>query len=224
MKLSLSDIESWTLARVRPNRKAGESEYYGHTGENLMAYTQEFLKWNPETSDPMSEDTDERAAVGIGPRSHGRHKILDSMITPSVSYRQIRAIDPRTSNRPCPRSSTSSSLSLLAQQNSAYMNFIRGQQFDWNERVATVTEHNRRTTELLVASMSRGEVPTLPPAPPSPGPQPVPPTFEQFLVEYYGTPGTDGSFVGGGPTNGSAHEPQSPIYHRILLQEKLGKT
>ncbi|KAE8805824.1 hypothetical protein D1007_17962 [Hordeum vulgare] len=91
------------------------------------------------------------------------------------------------------------------------MNFIRGQQFDWNERVAAVTEHNRRTTELLVASMSRGEVPTLPPAPPSPGPQPVPPTFEQFLAEYYGTPGTDGSFAGGGPTDGSAHEPQSPI-------------
>lgn len=118
MKRSLSDIESWTLARVRPNRKAGESEYYGHTGENLMAYTQEFQKRNPETSDPMSEDTDERAAVGIGPRSHGRHKILDSVITPSVSYRQIRATDPRTSNRPCPRSSTSSALSLLAQQNS----------------------------------------------------------------------------------------------------------
>ena len=116
LKRPLSDIESWRLARVRPNPKAGESEYYGHTGENLTSYTKEFQKWNPGTSDPLSVDTDERAAVSIGPKSHGRHPILDSVITPSVSYRRIRASDPRPNQRPRP--SASSTLSLVAQQNS----------------------------------------------------------------------------------------------------------
>lgn len=123
LKRPLSDIESWRLARVRPNRKAGESEYYGHTGENLESYKEEFKKWNPDKPDPMSMDADERAVVSIGPKSHGRQPVLDSVITPSISYRRIRATNPRWSPRPC--LSTSTAQSILAQRHSASLHGVR---------------------------------------------------------------------------------------------------
>ena len=106
LKRPLSDIESWRLARVRPNRKDDESEYYGNVGENLESYKKEFKKWNPDKEDPMSADSDERAVVSIGPRSHGRSAVLDSVITPSISYRRIRATNPGPSPRPRPSMST----------------------------------------------------------------------------------------------------------------------
>lgn len=110
MKRPLSDIESWRLARVRPNRKDDESEYYGKAGENLESYKKEFKKWNPDKGDPMSTDSDERVVVSIGPRSHGRSAVLDSVITPSISYRRIRATNPR----PSPRPSMSTAQAILA--------------------------------------------------------------------------------------------------------------
>lgn len=212
LKRPLSDIESWRLARVRPNRKDGESEYYGHTGENLASYTGEFQKWNPGTSDPMTADTDERAVVSIGPKSHGRQSVLDSVITPSVSYTRLRTTNPRPSPRPRRSPSTSTAQSILSQRHSAYMEFARQQLFDWNQRVAAVTEHNSRMTQLMFASMATGQIPTMEPPPPPPGPQPVLPTFEQFLAEHYnGTPGTGGSSAGDGATDGSTPESRSPV-------------
>ena len=87
---------------MRPNRKDDESEYYGKSRENLESYKKEFKKWNPDKGDPMSTDSDERVVVSIGPRSHGRSAVLDSVITPSISYRRIRATNPRPSPRPRP--------------------------------------------------------------------------------------------------------------------------
>mgnify|MGYP006267362659 CR=1 FL=1 len=116
LKRPLSDIESWRLARVRPNRKDDESEYYGKAGENLESYKKEFKKWNPDKGDPMSADSDKRAVVSIGPRSHGRSAVLDSVTTPSISYRRIRATNPRPS--PHPRPSMSTAQAILAQRNS----------------------------------------------------------------------------------------------------------
>ncbi|XP_037433197.1 uncharacterized protein LOC119300284 [Triticum dicoccoides] len=153
----------------------------------------------------MSADSDERAVVSIGPRSHGRSAVLDSVITPSISYRRIRATNPRPSPRPRPSMSTAQA--ILAQRNSAYMEFQRQQLYDWNQRVAAVMEHNSRMTRLMFAFMATGQIPTMEPPPPPPGPQPVVPTFEQFLADHYNvTPGTDG-----GATNGSTPESRSPV-------------
>ena len=64
------------------------------------------------------------------------------------------------------------------------MEFQRQQLYDWNQRVAAVMEHNSRMTQLMFASMANGQIPTMePPLPP--GPQPVVPTFEQFLADHY---------------------------------------
>jgi hypothetical protein len=65
------------------------------------------------------------------------------------------------------------------------MEFQRQQLYEWNQRVAAVTEHNSRMTQLMFASMATGQIPTMEPPPPPPGPQPVVPTFEQFLADHY---------------------------------------
>ena len=65
------------------------------------------------------------------------------------------------------------------------MEFQRQQLYDWNQRVAAVMEHNSRMTQLMFASMATGQIPTMEPPPPPPGPQPVVPTFEQFLADHY---------------------------------------
>ena len=62
------------------------------------------------------------------------------------------------------------------------MEFQRQQLYDWNQRVAAVMEHNSRMTQLMFASMATGQIPTMEPPP---GPQPVVPTFEQFLADHY---------------------------------------
>ena len=65
------------------------------------------------------------------------------------------------------------------------MEFQRQQLYDWNQRVAAVMEHNSRMTQLMFASMATRQIPTMEPPPPPPGPQPVVPTFEQFLADQY---------------------------------------
>ncbi|XP_044397021.1 ESX-1 secretion-associated protein EspB [Triticum aestivum] len=106
----------------------------------------------------------------------------------------------------------STAQAILAQRNSAYMEFQRQQLYEWNQRVAAVTEHNSRMTQLMFASMATGQIPTMEPPPPPPGPQPVVPTFEQFLADHYNvTPGTGASSTGGGATDGSNPESRSPV-------------
>ena len=65
------------------------------------------------------------------------------------------------------------------------MEFQRQQLYDWNQRVAAVMEHNSRMTQLMFASMATRQIPTMEPPPPPHGPQPVVPTFEQFLADHY---------------------------------------
>jgi hypothetical protein len=99
LKRPLSHMEAWEIAHTRRSPKPGESKYYGNTEEKKQAYSQEYLRLHPGTSDPMSADLDERVVVGMGPRRHGRQPVLDAVITPTISYTQLRATDPSLSQR-----------------------------------------------------------------------------------------------------------------------------
>jgi hypothetical protein len=115
LKRPLLDMEAWELAYVRKS-KDGKGKYYGKTEKNLKAYTEEYLRLHPDTPEPLKEVTDDRAVVGIGPKSHDRQVVLDAVVTPSVSYTRLRATNPRPS--PCPSTTSANSQSLLAQQHS----------------------------------------------------------------------------------------------------------
>ena len=54
--------------------------------------------------------------MGMGPKKHGRQPILDAVITPSISYTQLRATDPSLSQRTTMTSAQSHS--LLAERHS----------------------------------------------------------------------------------------------------------
>ena len=54
--------------------------------------------------------------VGMGPKEHGREAVLDAVITPSISYTQLRRFDPTLSQRTSMRMSSAPSLSLFQEQ------------------------------------------------------------------------------------------------------------
>ena len=116
LKRLLLDMEAWELAHVRSKPKDGKGKYYGKSGEHLETYKELYLGYNADTPDPIKEATDDRVVVGIGPKSHGRHPVLDAVVTPSISYTQLRLTNPSlSSGSSTPRAHSES---LLAQQHS----------------------------------------------------------------------------------------------------------
>ena len=71
---------------------------------------------HPDTPDPIAADMDERAMVIMGPKEHDREAVLDAVVTPTISYTQLRRIDPTLSQRTSTRMSSAPSLSLFQEQ------------------------------------------------------------------------------------------------------------
>ena len=91
MGQSLTDMQSFEMARVRKVPKDGKGRYYGTIEENLKAY-KEFHQRNGEDRDPLLCETDETAVVLSGHgKPHGRHELLDTVIKPSVKLTELRA-------------------------------------------------------------------------------------------------------------------------------------
>jgi len=111
LKRPLSHMQAWEIAHTRKDPKPGEPKYYGKkTAWRKEAYSAAYLKLHPDTPDPIAADLDERVVVGMGPKEHGREAVLDAVITPSISYTQLRRIDPSLSQRTSQPVSSSQSL------------------------------------------------------------------------------------------------------------------
>jgi hypothetical protein len=91
--VQLSDLGVWKRSKLKKKLKyADEKPMYGKAEETLDNYTQVFTQLHPEVDDPLQEEVDERAVIVAGSgRPHGRHCLLDSMLTPTTSLTQIRA-------------------------------------------------------------------------------------------------------------------------------------
>ncbi|XP_048538000.1 uncharacterized protein LOC125516698 [Triticum urartu] len=100
LKRPLSHMQAWEIAHTRKDPKPGEPKYYGKKTEGRKkAYSEAYLELHPDTPDPIAAPLDEMAVVRMGPKEHGRDAILDAVITPSISYTQLRRIDPSLSQR-----------------------------------------------------------------------------------------------------------------------------
>ncbi|KAI4971384.1 hypothetical protein ZWY2020_002298 [Hordeum vulgare] len=111
LKRSLSDIQSWVMARARTNPKEGESKYYGNIEEHIESYKEQFERLHPpgpDAPDVIESQIDEMAVVSIQGKAHGRYPCFDGLITPSVSYTQVRATNPS----PCSDEAFATSLGL----------------------------------------------------------------------------------------------------------------
>ncbi|KAM3262805.1 hypothetical protein ACQJBY_053119 [Aegilops geniculata] len=154
---------------------------------------------------------DDRVVVGMGPKAHDRQPVLDAVVTPSISYTQLQATDPSLSQRTSMTMTSAQSHSLLAERHYVYMEYTRQETMALHVSLLAMHEHNTRMMTHVVECMAAGRVPQLQPAP-SPPPQPVLLTFGEFLAQHLGpSPGTGGSFVGGGAGWGITPEPRSPV-------------
>ena len=99
LKRPLSDMQAWEIAHTRRKPKPGEAKYYSKTAKYKKAYSEGYLRLHPGTPDPIAADLDDRAVVSMGPKEHGREAVLDAVITPTISYTQLRRIDPSLSQR-----------------------------------------------------------------------------------------------------------------------------
>ena len=100
LKRPLSDMQAWEIAHTRKDSKPGEPQCYDkHTVGRKQAYSEAYLKLHPDTPDPIAAPLDDMAVVSMGPKEHGREAVLDAVITPSISYTQLRRIDPSLSQR-----------------------------------------------------------------------------------------------------------------------------
>ena len=110
-------MEAWEIAHTRKKPKPGEAKYYGKTAEYKKAYSEGYLSLHPDIPDPIAADLDERVVVSMG-KKHGRSPFLDAVITPSISYTQLRATDPSLSQRTSMPMTSAQSQSLIAERNS----------------------------------------------------------------------------------------------------------
>ena len=100
LKRPLSDMQAWEITHTRKDPKPGEPKYYGKKpAGRKKSYSEGYLKLHPNTPDPIAADLDERVVVGMGPKEHGREAVLDAVITPTISYTQLRRIDQSLSQR-----------------------------------------------------------------------------------------------------------------------------
>ncbi|KAM3406194.1 hypothetical protein ACQJBY_000319 [Aegilops geniculata] len=117
LKRPLSHMQAWEIAHTRKDPKPGEPKYYGKkTAHRKKACSDGYLALHPNTHDPIAADLDERVVVGMGPKEHGREAVLDAVITPTISYTQLRRIDPTLSQRTSTPMSSAPSLSLFQEQ------------------------------------------------------------------------------------------------------------
>lgn len=119
LKRPLSHMQAWEIAHTRKDPKPGEPKYYGKkTAHRKKAYSDGYLALHPDTPDPIAADLDERVVVGMGPKEHGREAVLDAVITPTISYTQLRRIDPSLSQRTSQPVTSAQSQSLFQEQQS----------------------------------------------------------------------------------------------------------
>ncbi|XP_037409374.1 uncharacterized protein LOC119271792 [Triticum dicoccoides] len=93
-------MQAWEIAHTQKDPKPGEPKYYGKkTAERKKAYSEAYLELHPDTPDAIAAPLDDMAVVRMGLKEHGREAVLDAVITPSISYTQLRRIDPSLSQR-----------------------------------------------------------------------------------------------------------------------------
>jgi len=99
LKHPVSDIGAWKLCHVWSKLKDGEGEYDGKTEEHLTSYMESYQRIHPGSAfdEPILSETNEMTLVVIQPKLHVRYPVLDGVITPSVSYTWILAINLRSS-------------------------------------------------------------------------------------------------------------------------------
>ena len=119
LKRPLSHMQAWEIAHTRKDPKPGEPKYYGKkTAHRKKAYSDGYLALHPDTPDPIAADLDERVVVGMGPKEHGREAVLDAVVTPTISYTQLRRIDPSLSQHTRTPMTSAQSQSLFQEQQS----------------------------------------------------------------------------------------------------------
>nr|XP_040251410.1 uncharacterized protein LOC120968579 [Aegilops tauschii subsp. strangulata] len=186
LKRPLSHMQAWEIAHTRKDPKPGEPKYYGKkTAHRKKAYSDGYLALHPDTPDPIAADLDERVVVGMGPKEHGREAVLDAVITPSISYTQLRRIDPTLSQRTCTRMSSAPSLSLFQEQQTAYMEYTRQETMAWHDRLHAYHQQRDREMQHAFQEMATGRCPQWPSAEGPPA-QPVLLTFEEFVAQNAG--------------------------------------
>ncbi|XP_048538187.1 uncharacterized protein LOC125516989 [Triticum urartu] len=127
-------MQAWEIAHTRKDPKPGEPKYYGKKNAGRKkAYSEAYLKLHPDTPDPIAAPLDDMAVVRMGPKEHGREAVLDAVITPSISYTQLRRIDPSLSQRTS--QPVTSTQSLFQEQQSAYMEYTRQETMAWHQRL-----------------------------------------------------------------------------------------
>ncbi|XP_040249872.2 uncharacterized protein [Aegilops tauschii subsp. strangulata] len=202
LKRPLSHMQAWEIAHTRKDPKPGEPKYYGKkTVGRKKAYSEGYLALHPDTPDPIAADLDERVVV------------LDVVITPSISYTQLRRIDPTLSQRTSTRMSSAPSLSLFQEQQTAYMEYTRQETMAWHDRLHAYHQQRDREIQHTFQEMAAGRCPQWPSAEGPPA-QPVLLTFEEFVAQNAGpSPGTGASTVGGGLRNTpETRSPTTPIH------------
>nr|XP_045087246.1 uncharacterized protein LOC123494851 [Aegilops tauschii subsp. strangulata] len=165
LKRPLSHMHAWEIAHTRKDPKPGEPKYYGKkTAGRKKAYSEGYLALHPDTPDPIAADLDERVVVGMGPKEHGREAVLDAVITPSISYTQLRRIDPTLSQRTSTRMSSAPSLSLFQEQQTAYMEYTRQETMAWHDRLHAYHQQRDREMQHAFQEMAAGRCPQWPSA------------------------------------------------------------
>ncbi|KAM3189083.1 hypothetical protein ACQJBY_067803 [Aegilops geniculata] len=177
-------MQAWEIAHTRKDSKPGEPQYYGkHTAGKKQAYSEAYLKLHPDTPDPIAAPLDDRAVVSMGPKEHGREAVLDAVITPSISYTQLRRIDPSLTQRTS--QPVTSTQSLFQEQQSAYLEYTCHETMAWHQRLY---EHQvKRDSQMQQAfqDMASDKCPQFPPAQCPPA-QPVLMSFEEFVAQNSG--------------------------------------
>jgi hypothetical protein len=89
----VTDINVWKKMKMKKAKQpGGPDEYYGTAGEDLDVYRSTFEGYHPEVEDPFEEEIDETALIVAGHgKQHGRHRILDAVISPTTSLTRIKA-------------------------------------------------------------------------------------------------------------------------------------
>ncbi|XP_048527436.1 uncharacterized protein LOC125506757 [Triticum urartu] len=151
------------------------------------------------------------AVVRMGPKEHGREAVLDAVITPSISYTQLRRIDPSLSQRTS--QPVTSTQYLFQEQQSAYMEYTRQETMAWHQRLYEHQVQRDSQMQQAFQDMAAGRCPQFPPAQCPPA-QPVLMRFEEFVAQNAGpSSGTGGSIVGGGlRSTPETRSPTTPIH------------
>lgn len=92
----VSDLLAWKkMKEKKPNLDEPQPslpEYFGTAADDIDLYCSTFRGMHPEVDDPIREETDERALVMASHgREHGRYRILNAVVKPTMSLTRVRA-------------------------------------------------------------------------------------------------------------------------------------